>query len=176
VKLPLLGDGPDLHGKEELPVGGDRAGRENGTGYPLGALGRTFRDARAHLADAKLNPGKRFQAAGILACADRRADPLALICLQIGRVHILGLPGECLVDLQRFAQRSAASSAGPLTGEGSAGDAGDFVAVAAYADLGPGYICTDRAFAEGGYEPTDTAVGPGSEPLLKAAILKLLGK
>ena len=48
--------------------------------------------------------------------------------------------------------------------------AGDFVAVAAYTDLGPGYICTDKAFEEGGYEPTDTGVGPGSEPLLKAAI------
>ena len=49
------------------------------------------------------------------------------------------------------------------------------LAVAAYTDLGPGYICTDKAFEEGGYEPTDTGVGPGSEPLLKAAIVKLLG-
>jgi hypothetical protein len=47
--------------------------------------------------------------------------------------------------------------------------------VAAYTDLGPGYICTDKAFEEGGYEPTDTAVGPGSESRLKTAILKLLG-
>ena len=49
------------------------------------------------------------------------------------------------------------------------------MAVAAYTDLGPGYICTDKAFEEGGYEPTDTAVGPGSEPLLKTAIVRLLG-
>ena len=75
-------------------------------------------------------------------------------------VHILDLPGECLVDYRWFAQRAAPR---------------DFVAVAAYTDLGPGYVCTDKTFAEGGYEPTDTAVGPGSEPLLKAAILKLLG-
>jgi hypothetical protein len=53
--------------------------------------------------------------------------------------------------------------------------ADDFVAVAAYGDLGPGYICTNKAFEEGGYELTDTGVGPGSEPLMKAAILKLLG-
>jgi hypothetical protein len=31
------------------------------------------------------------------------------------------------------------------------------------------------ATREGSYEPTDTGVGPGSEPLLKAAIVKLLG-
>ena len=52
--------------------------------------------------------------------------------------------------------------------------ADDFVAVAAYGDLGSGYICTDKAFEEGGYELTDTGVGPGSEPLMKAVILKLL--
>ena len=63
-------------------------------------------------------------------------------------------------DHQLFAQRSAP---------------GEFVAVAAYTDLGPGYIGTDKAFEEGGYEPTDTAVGPGPEPVLKAAIVKLLG-
>jgi hypothetical protein len=53
--------------------------------------------------------------------------------------------------------------------------ADDFVAVAAYGDLGPGYICTDKAFEEGGCEPADTGAGPGSEPLMNAAILKLLG-
>ena len=98
---------------------------------------------------------------GELAFADRIDRPLPLSSLQIGRVHILDMPGECLVDYQLFAQRKAA---------------GDFVAVAAYTDLGPGYICTDKAFEEGGYEPTDTGVGPGLEPLLKARpIRKLLG-
>ena len=96
----------------------------------------------------------------LVAFAERIDRPLAVSGLQIGRVHILDLPGECLVDYQLFAQRAAP---------------GDFVAVAAYTDLGPGYICTDKAFEQGGYEPTDTAVGPGSEPLLKAAIVKLLG-
>jgi hypothetical protein len=96
----------------------------------------------------------------LVAFAERIERPLALSSLQLGRVHILDLPGECLIDFQLFAQRSAPD---------------DFVAVAAYTDLGPGYICTDKAFQEGGYEPTDTAVGPGSEPLMKAAILKLLG-
>jgi hypothetical protein len=49
------------------------------------------------------------------------------------------------------------------------------VAVAAYADLGTGYICTDKAYDEGGYEPSATKVARGSEALLKAAIVELLG-
>lgn len=86
---------------------------------------------------------------------------LMLTGLQIGNIHILGLPGECLVEYQFFAQRSAPK---------------DFVAVAAYSDAGTGYVCTDKAFDEGGYEPTATRVGRGTEPLLKAAIVELLGK
>jgi len=122
---------------------------------------RTLAENRARMADPKLDAGVRLElGAMFLAFADRIDRPLVLGGLQIGRVHILDLPGECLVDYQLFAQRSAP---------------GDFVAVAAYTDLGPGYICTDKAFEQGGYEPTDTAVGPGSEPLLKAAIVRLLG-
>ncbi len=122
---------------------------------------RTVAENRARMADLKLTAGSRLELGAMLvAFADRIDRPLALSGLQIGRVHILALPGECLVEYQLFAQRSAP---------------GDFVAVAAYADLGPGYICTDKAFEEGGYEPTDTAVGPGSERLLKAAIVELLG-
>jgi hypothetical protein len=122
---------------------------------------RTLDENRARMADPKADAGQRLELGAMLVAFAERIDrPLALSSLQIGRVHILDLPGECLVDYQLFAQRAAA---------------GQFVAVAAYGDLGPGYICTDKAFQEGGYEPTDTAVGPGSEPLLKAAIEKLLG-
>jgi hypothetical protein len=123
--------------------------------------GRTLAENRARMADAKLDPGNRLElGAMFVAFANRKDRPLTLNGLQIGRVHILDLPGECLVDYQLFAQRLVP---------------GDFVAVAAYTDLGPGYICTDKAFEEGGYEPTDTAVGPGSEAVLKAAVVKLLG-
>jgi hypothetical protein len=122
---------------------------------------RTGAENRARMADPNVDAGSRLElGAMLLAFADRIDRPLVMSGMQIGRVHMLDLPGECLVDYQLFAQRSAP---------------GDFVAVAAYTDLGPGYICTDKAFEEGGYEPTDTAVGPGSESLLKAAILKLLG-
>ena len=48
------------------------------------------------------------------------------------------------------------------------------MAPAAYGELGSRHICTDKAFEEGGCDPTDTGVAPGSAPLMKAAILKLL--
>jgi hypothetical protein len=122
---------------------------------------RSVTENRARLSDPKEDLGSRLELGAMLvAFAERIERPLALSSLQIGRIHLLDLPGECLIDFQLFAQRSAP---------------GDFVAVAAYTDLGPGYICTDKAFEQGGYEPTDTAVGPGSEALMKAAILKLLG-
>ena len=52
---------------------------------------------------------------------------------------------------------------------------GEFVAVAANADFGPASVCTDKQYPEGGPEPDDANVGPGSEALMKAAIVKLLG-
>ena len=45
-----------------------------------------------------------------------------------------------------------------------------------YGDCGTGYICPDRVYDEGGYEPTDANVGRGSEALLKKAIRQLLGE
>jgi hypothetical protein len=51
-----------------------------------------------------------------------------------------------------------------------------FVAVAGYGDISPGYLCTDQAFAQGGYEPSASNAGPGTEALLKEAIRKLLGR
>ncbi len=66
-----------------------------------------------------------------------------------------------MLAFQRFAQDAAPAR---------------FVAVAGYCDCGPGYICTDAAFPEGGYEPTAANVGLGSEALLKKAIRELLAE
>ena len=52
----------------------------------------------------------------------------------------------------------------------------DFVAVAGYGDCGCSYLCTDEAIAEGGYEPTASNGGKGTEAALKRAILTLLGE
>jgi hypothetical protein len=80
--------------------------------------------------------------------------------LAIGNVYLLHLPGEPMVAFQQYAQQQRP---------------GAFVAVAGYGDCGPGYLCTERAFREGGYEPTASAVVPESEAAIKKAISALLG-
>lgn len=81
-------------------------------------------------------------------------------CLTLGSARILFLPGEPFIEYQL-----AAKAARPDL----------FVAVAAYGDYAPGYICTAIAYKQGGYES-----GPASgvtaevENVLMAAITKLL--
>ncbi len=84
---------------------------------------------------------------------------LDLSVLRINNVSILHLPGESMIEFQLFAQRVKPKS---------------FVAVAAYGDLSTGYICTEEAFNEGGYEPSASRVVPKSEAVMKAAIRKVL--
>ena len=79
--------------------------------------------------------------------------------LEIGRVRIVHLPGEPMVEFQRHAQRLLPEH---------------FVAVAGYGDGGPGYLCTEESFAHGGYEPTATMAAPRGESVLKTAIGELL--
>lgn len=86
--------------------------------------------------------------------------PIELTSLQIGDIHILHLPGEPMLEFQRYAQSLKPDS---------------FVAVAGYGDDGTGYICPEKAFAEGGYEPSASELKPESEPLVKKAIAALLG-
>jgi hypothetical protein len=80
-------------------------------------------------------------------------------CYSIGPARILHLPGEAFVEYQLYAQSLRPD---------------DFIATAAYGELGTGYICTDKALSEGGYEPTQSFVGIPSEQRLKAAIQDLL--
>jgi hypothetical protein len=101
-----------------------------------------------------------YKGAMRLSFVERLGRPVTVSSLQLGKVYILHLPGEPMVEFQLFAQQAKSR---------------DFVAVAGYGDCGPAYICTDKALAEGGYEPSATNVGPGSEGLLKNAIQALLG-
>jgi hypothetical protein len=81
-------------------------------------------------------------------------------CLTLGRARVLFLPGEPFIEYQL-----AAKAARPDL----------FVAVAAYGDYAPGYICTAIAYKQGGYE-----AGPASgvtaevEGVLMTVIRKLL--
>ena len=121
--------------------------------------GYTVEENRAKMADPKGNVVRRIRAATRVAYAQRAERPIDLSLLAMGEVHVLHLPGECMVEFQLFAQRSKPDG---------------FVAVAAYGDVAPGYICTERSFSEGGYEPTASRVAPHSEALLKEAIRELL--
>jgi hypothetical protein len=117
-------------------------------------------DLLACLADASRDPKVRNKAAIMLAGLRRQDQPIPFTYLNFGdRAGILNLPSESFIEYQLFAQQQRPAS---------------FVAVAAYGDCGPGYICMERSFDEGGYEPTDAFVSGKSEPLMKAAIAKLL--
>ena len=102
-----------------------------------------------------------YEGAMRLSFIERLGRAIQVSSLQLGKVHILHLPGEPMVEFQFFAQQAKPH---------------DFVAVAGYGDCGPAYICTDKAITEGGYEPSASNVGPGTEALLKHAIQALLGE
>ncbi len=122
--------------------------------------GYTADRSRATMRNAQASPAVRIYAGAMrLAYLNRSKQPIELSSLAIGRVRILHLPGEAMVEFQLFAQRLMPEN---------------FVATAAYGDCCVGYICTERAFAEGGYEPTDSLVASDSDALLKAAICRLL--
>ncbi len=117
--------------------------------------------SRASVANPKAAGGLRvYRGAMRLASVERAKRPFELSSLQIGGIHVVHLPGEPMLEFQKFAQRSKP---------------GDFVAVAGYGDCGSAYICTDEAFREGGYELVATNLAPGGESLLKASIRRLLG-
>jgi|WetSurMetagenome_2_1015567.scaffolds.fasta_scaffold27183_2 hypothetical protein len=81
-------------------------------------------------------------------------------CLSLGRARILLMPGELFVEYQLAAKAFRPDL---------------FVAMAAYGDYGPEYICTDIAYEEGGYEASGASgVTVGSEKILMTAIKTLL--
>ena len=103
----------------------------------------------------------KSQAAGVQrASAPPGSLSLELNTLTIGQLHVLHVPGECFIEFQLFAQQLLPTHC---------------VAVAACCDNAPGYVCTEKAFSEGGYEPTASRVAPDSEHALKAAIRQALG-
>jgi len=96
-----------------------------------------------------------------LAGLRRQEIPIPFGCLRIDEtVTILHLPGESFVEYQLFAQEQSCTP---------------FTAVPSYGDCGPGYICLDRSYEEGGYEPRDSFVAPGVEEVMKEAIRELVG-
>ncbi|MCS7238497.1 MAG: hypothetical protein NZ899_09525 [Thermoguttaceae bacterium] len=116
-------------------------------------------DMEARMKNPALNPVQRVRAACHLAFHNRASQPFNFCALFINDGVIVGLPGESFVEYQLYAQ-----SLRP----------GKFVAVAAYGDIATGYICTEVAFSEGGYEPTESALAPEAESVMKEALAQLL--
>ncbi len=85
-----------------------------------------------------------------------------ITCLQIGKARIVGLPGEPFIDYQLLAKTERPDL---------------FVAVAAYGDYAVGYIPTDEAYKQGGYEVSEAAgVAHQASFILTEAIKKLLDR
>jgi dienelactone hydrolase len=117
--------------------------------------------ARAVLRDTNAPALGRLKAALDLAWLERLEEDrtVEVARLGLGPVQAVHLPGESFIEYQLFAQSLRPDA---------------FVAVAAYGESGPGYICTDAALIGGGYEPTMSRVGAGTEFEMKRAIAELL--
>ena len=90
----------------------------------------------------------------------QQGKKINICCLSMGRARILHMPGELFVEFQLAAKAERPDL---------------FVAMAAYGDYGPEYICTDVAYEEGGYEASSASgVSVGSEKILMDAIKNLL--
>lgn len=118
---------------------------------------------RAVLDDTAAPVRDRYAAANdlswLLRC--RAGDTIDVACLRVGRARVLLLPGELFVEYQLAAQKLRPDL---------------FVALVAYGDYAPGYIGTEAAYAQGGYEtsPRASLVAPGVEGVLMEAIRRLL--
>ena len=113
--------------------------------------------------DTELKQQQRFYAAVDLAWARRCAtgDVVPISCLTVGDARVLHMPGELFVEYQLHAQQMRPDL---------------FVAMAAYGDYGPGYIGTEIAYGQGGYEtsPRASRVSPAVESVLMNAVRTLL--
>ncbi len=116
---------------------------------------------RSRLQNPGDQSGQDLYRTALALAFDERRRPLPASSLGMGKTRILFLPGEPMLEFQRYAQLESPD---------------EFIAVAGYGDISPGYLCTDRAFAEGGYEPGASNAGPGTEARVKQAILRLLGR
>ena len=117
----------------------------------------------AKLTDRKVNTPERIGAAKDLVWLRRcqLGDKIDLTCLTLGPAHILHMPGELVVEYQLAAKKMRPDL---------------FVAMAAYGEYAPGYICLKEHYQQGGYEdsPGASKVAPAVEDTLMLALKELL--
>jgi hypothetical protein len=126
----------------------------------------TYLDAdklRATLDDAQAPEGDRLGAASKLAYVLRRKAnmPIELSCLKLGSTYLVHMPGELFIEYQLAAQEMRPN---------------DTVCMAAYGDGGTGYIGTEIAYSQGGYEtqPSSSNTAPSVEKVLIDGLRVLL--
>jgi hypothetical protein len=111
----------------------------------------------------KATPNERFSAARKIAWLSQQESGAAInvSALKLGKVQLLHLPSELFVEYQLNAQQ--------LSPE-------DEICTAGYGEGGQGYIGTEIAYTQGGYEvePRVSMVAPESERVLMDAIRKAL--
>jgi hypothetical protein len=115
------------------------------------------------LANERADPRDRLNAAIKLALLTRSENghQFELTRLRLGTVNILHMPGELFVEYQLAAQQMRPD---------------ETVCLAAYGDYGTGYIGTEIAYSQGGYEvgPNSSNTAPAVERVLMDAMKKLL--
>jgi len=118
----------------------------------------------ATLRNDEAKPADRWFAATNLAWLRRcqQQDAIDIGCLTLKNARLLCMPGELFVEYQLAAQKFRPDL---------------FVTMAAYGDYATGYIGTEVAYGEGGYEtsPRASKVAPAVEKVLMDAMRKLLG-
>jgi len=115
------------------------------------------------LKDPKVDTPRRTHAAKELIWSRRckAGDTVDITCLTLGPARILNMPGELAVEYQLAAQKMRPDL---------------FVAMAAYGEYAPGYICMKEHYQQGGYEdsPRASRVSPEVEEVLMTAMEELL--
>lgn len=118
---------------------------------------------RAVVNDANAKTADRLRAARDLAFVERveKGNKILLSRLRVGPAEVIHLPGELFIEYQIEARKIRNGK----------------LAVAAYGDLGPGYIGTRIAYGQGGYETGIVSrTAPAVEDVLMGAIRELLAK
>jgi len=117
----------------------------------------------AILDDPKADPTSQLAASSHLAWLRRcqAGDTIDLTCLRLGSTYLVHMPGELFVEFQLAAAKLRPN---------------DHVCLAAYGDYGPGYIGTEIAYSQGGYETSRRAsrVAPEVESVIMDGLRKLL--
>ena len=117
----------------------------------------------SQLKDEQLDSLSKFTAAHHLAWfyMIRSGHEVHVTALKLGNVYLLSLPGEAFIEYQLAAQKMKP---------------GEHVCTAAYEEYGPGYLCTEIAYSQGGYESSEraSAVSPEIEATLIKAIAQVL--